>query len=125
MATPPVLSPDARRKLVGLLGMLGSSHAGERDNAAQLATRMVRGAGLAWDQLLVTRLEARHEPPRPEPPPVGWRELARRCTAYAEWLSAWERDFLGGLSRRTYLSAKQFAALDRIALKLRSQGFAV
>jgi hypothetical protein len=61
------LSPDTRRKLVGVLGMLSSSHAGERDAAAQLATRMVRGAGLTWEAVVVVpRLEAQPEPSRPE-----------------------------------------------------------
>ena len=33
-------------KLVKILGMLGSAHAGERDNAAHTATRMLKDAGL-------------------------------------------------------------------------------
>jgi hypothetical protein len=35
-------------KLVKVLGMLGSTHAGERDNAARQATRMLKDAGLTW-----------------------------------------------------------------------------
>ena len=82
----PDLSPDTRRKLAGVLGMLGSDYAGA---------------------------------PRP---PSGWRELARRCAAYPEWLSPWERQFVAGLGRWGRLSSKQAATLDRIALKLRSRG---
>jgi hypothetical protein len=124
---PPDLPPDTRRKLVATLGMLGSSHVGERDNAAQLATRMVRSAGLTWEALVaVPRLEARSEPPRPRPAPSppDWRELALRCGAHPRWLSDWERTF-AGLPRWACLSSKQAATLDRIALKLRSRGVAV
>jgi hypothetical protein len=122
---PVDLSPDTRRKLVGVLGMLGSDHAGERDAAAQLANRIVRGAGLTWVELIaVPRLEARPDS-SPRRPPIGWRERAARCAEYPLWLSEWEQNFLGGLPRRAQPSEKQLAALDRIALKLRSQGVAV
>ena len=123
---PIELPTDTRRKLVGVLGMLGSNHAGERDAAAQLANRMIRGAGLTWGELIaVPEPGLKYEPPpyRPPPaPPLGWRELARRCAAYPLWLSPWEREFLAGLPRRVRLSGKQAAVLDRIAAHLRRRG---
>ncbi len=65
----------------------------------------------------------RPEPPLPrDPPPMGWRELAIRCAAYPLWLSDWEIAFLSEVLRRTQLSRKQLAVLDRIALKLHSRG---
>ncbi len=39
-------------KLARVLGMLGSSHDGEVLNAARIAERMVREAGLSWDQVV-------------------------------------------------------------------------
>jgi hypothetical protein len=39
-------------KLVKVLGMLGSTHAGERDNAAQMATQILKEAGLTWYDVL-------------------------------------------------------------------------
>lgn len=39
-------------KLVKVLGMLGSAHAGERDNAARTATRLLKEAGLTWYDVL-------------------------------------------------------------------------
>jgi hypothetical protein len=75
--------------------MLGSSFAGERD-AAHPANRIVRGAGVQWDELIAGPApDSRREPPPYQPPPrplPGWRELA----AYPEWLSAWERQFVAG-----------------------------
>jgi hypothetical protein len=39
-------------KLVKVLGMLGSDYAGERANAAQLATQILKEAGLTWYDVL-------------------------------------------------------------------------
>lgn len=39
-------------KLVKVLGLLGSSHAGERANAAEHASRMLKEAGLTWYDVL-------------------------------------------------------------------------
>jgi hypothetical protein len=114
----PDLLPDTRRKLASVLGMLGSDFAGERDAAAQLATRIVRGAGVQWEDLIAGPRPG----PRHDPPPDGWRKVAQRCAAYPEWLSDWERGFVAGLARWRCLSARQAAALDRIALRLRSRG---
>ena len=41
-------------KLIKVLGMLGSAHAGERDNAARLATQILKDAGLTWFDVLDT-----------------------------------------------------------------------
>jgi hypothetical protein len=41
-------------KLVKVLGLLGSDHAGERDNAARQATRILKEAGLTWWDILDT-----------------------------------------------------------------------
>jgi hypothetical protein len=35
-------------KLVKVLGMLGSAHPGERDNAARMAAQILKDAGLTW-----------------------------------------------------------------------------
>jgi hypothetical protein len=57
------LTEAARNRLSKLLGILGSDHAGERDNAGVAANRLVRDAGLTWNQVL-------HRP-RPMPDRVG------------------------------------------------------
>ena len=41
-------------KLVKVLGMLGSAHGGERDNAARMAAQIVKDAGLTWYDVLDT-----------------------------------------------------------------------
>jgi hypothetical protein len=67
--SPTALLPSDREHLAKLLGMLGSAHVGERDNAARLADRMVRQAGLTWQAVLT---EAPAASPR-------WLARNRRC----------------------------------------------
>ena len=65
----PALSD--RRRLAALLGMLGSTSSGERDNAARLAEQFRQRLGLTWEEVLFpdhvddpasTRQENRPEP---------------------------------------------------------------
>jgi hypothetical protein len=51
-ATGAVRRDRLRKRLVRVLGMLGSAHAGERDAAALMATRMLKEAGLTWYDVL-------------------------------------------------------------------------
>jgi hypothetical protein len=43
-----------RERLARLLGMLGSDHLGERDNAARAAHRLVQQHGITWFDVVVT-----------------------------------------------------------------------
>jgi hypothetical protein len=49
MSAMPALTRTDRERLAKLLGMLGSQHAGERDNAALAIERLRRELGLSWD----------------------------------------------------------------------------
>lgn len=73
------MSDADRKRLVAILGMLGSASAGERDNAARLAEQFRRQHGLTWAQLFEPRtvyverevfVARPAPPPEPEPPPV-------------------------------------------------------
>lgn len=82
-ADPPALNVAERRRLARLLGMVGSSHDGEALNAARLADRMVRDAGLTWHEVLADH-DSATPPPRQEPQinvlvdwPVRWQAAAR------------------------------------------------
>jgi hypothetical protein len=44
---------DKRDKLIKVLGLLGSSHDGERANAAQQAERIRKEAGLSWGDIVL------------------------------------------------------------------------
>jgi hypothetical protein len=120
MTAVVMLPPADRDKLAKLLGMLGSDHPGERDNAAVAADRLVRQRGLTWPDVLQPQIvESWTQPPQPPPPPpdepVGWRQIARQCLLYPQSMNDWERHFLIDLSRRRSLSPKQMACLQRIA----------
>jgi len=53
-----------RKRLVAILGMLGSDHAGERDSAARQAEAFRREHNKTWDDLLVRAIKI----PKPPPP---------------------------------------------------------
>lgn len=50
------LSEQDRQRLVGILGMLGSEHDGERANAARKAEQLRRKSGATWDELLTGQI---------------------------------------------------------------------
>lgn len=110
------LSPGDLNKLARVLGLLGSSHAGERDAAALAADRLVRGRGLEWSQLLAPK------PAAPLPPPASGNVEAdlRVCRTYAGLLNDWERGFLRGLKPGRMLSEKQQRILSGMARKVRA-----
>jgi hypothetical protein len=115
------LAAPERERLARLLGMLGSDHAGERDNAARAAHRLVQRHGITWYDVVAT-----HPPPDwdPDTDPIGvdWRRAAAACLRYPDLLNRWEANFLSGLSRFPHLSCKQRAALLKIAVRLRACG---
>jgi hypothetical protein len=81
-----------RQRLLRILGMLGSSFAGERDNAARHAEAIRVRHGLTWEDLLALKSGA--EPPKaPEAaePPRDWNDLPS-WSAYNETMPGiWER----------------------------------
>lgn len=104
------LPAEARTRLARLLGMLGSDHAGERDNAATAAHRLVQQHGLTWRQVV--------EPPPIEKrlPELGtWRATVAACLARPGSLRTWEAGFLRDLAGFRRLSVKQRYILKEIA----------
>jgi hypothetical protein len=98
------MSPSfARDRLTALLGMLGSDHDGEVVNAGRLATRLVRSAGLTWNEVVVRSLLSSPPPPLEvaSPPPPDWRARVAACRAFPDRLTAKEADFLANLAIRT------------------------
>ena len=81
-----------RRRLERILGMLGSSFAGERDNAARFVEAFGVRHGLTWSEMLALKSGA--EPPKPPEaaePPRDWNDLPS-WSAYNETMPGiWER----------------------------------
>jgi hypothetical protein len=115
-----ILPEDAADRLAKLLGMLGSSHDGERASAALKADQLVRQHGMTWRDL-VFRVIA---PALPPPPPRVWLErgnltpdVALMCLAWTDPLTGWEIEFLRSIGGRRRLTDKQKSVLRRIVEK--------
>ena len=120
----PLTSSEIRR-LIALLGLLGSDHHGERANAGALATRILRTKGLQWADLICPAI-AFTPPPLPEPErPYAWRKQALRCMGDADRLTVWEREFLASIldrGRQRLPTARQLEVLDAISANLIRRG---
>jgi hypothetical protein len=93
---------------VKLLGLLGSDHAGERENAGRLAHEHIRRLKLTWDQVIAPSLLPA---PRAE---LSWQEMCAAVLASGE-ATAWEQSFCTKLlSWRGNLSDKQKQILQEI-----------
>ncbi len=121
------LSPAERTRLVGILGMLGSDHDGERAAAAALASRLVRDKGLTWDTLILGSVgqQGGSKPSGDPGTGPGWRAALAFCQRHQRALSDWECHFLAGLrDRRAPPTLRQLAKLNQVADALRARGLA-
>ena len=113
------LSAGDRRKLIGILGRLGSDHAGERAAAGLLATRLLQSTGMSWSNLL-SSTSALSPPPRRPDDELDWRKQLEACMQRPELLTAWERNFVASVRAwRGTPTIKQQATICRIAMELR------
>ena len=118
------LSPAERRRLVNILGMMGSDHDGERAGAAALASRLVRDRGLTWDAVIPADGSTTTSSPSPGAADyAAWRAMLALCTWHRAALSEWEQGFVADLQcRRKPPTPKQVAAATQIADRLRARG---
>jgi hypothetical protein len=111
-------TPDAQ-KLAGILGMLGSAHAGERDAAAMAADKLVRERGLTWPIVLGIEPAADISEPTDT-------EMIRACRDHIRFLDDWSQDFIENIARQVArgrrLSLKQRAVLLRTYRVVRQRG---
>jgi hypothetical protein len=116
--TPAALTPADRERLVKLLGLLGSSFAGERDAAGLAATRFLRERGLEWADVVLPNLAA----------PRGFRTEVEAeietCIRALDRLTQWERQFVVSLRGFRHLSPKQAETVRGIARKARAAEYA-
>lgn len=114
------MTSTERRRLVGILGRLGSDHDGERAAAGLLASRMLREAGLQWDDLIGEPETSR----RRDVLPAGWRADLTLASRHASFCRPWEQNFLRSIANKPGLSTKQRSILAEIATALRERGLA-
>ncbi len=116
------LSPDDRRRLAGVLARLSSNHAGERDAAALLASRIVRDRDVTWLDVLRADLPAR------TPDAAGPRHNAAPgsdlalCLRHLSQLNGWEQQFVRSLAKVMRRTPGQARKLAEIADALRKNG---
>lgn len=118
------LSPTERARLVSVLDRLGSDFAGERDAAALAAIRMLRGAGLTWDDVIQTR--------RPAPParvsghhdnePQQRLHEVELCLRHFHLLTPGEQQFVNSVAIRAMLTVCQRQTLAEVVVALRKVG---
>lgn len=114
------MTPGERDKLVRVLGMLGSTHDGERAAAGRLATKLLKTAGRTWDEVVIDNS-------RPAATAAG-SEITRRtsamavCAGHQSALTEWEARFLASIRRRRTLTERQMATLLKIATELPGRG---
>jgi hypothetical protein len=102
-----------RERLVKLLGLLGSDHAGERDAAALAASRLLKTNGLTWEDALTPRPVERRRPEH-----STWRTTCARLIENPRALRPWERTFVADLPSFQRISTKQRYVLSEIATRV-------
>ena len=121
------LSPAERRKLVAILGMMGSDHDGERAAAAALASRLVRDKGLTWDAVILADGPETRQAPGGTQDGRGSRwqdsDSLTTCLRWLGELTPWETRFVMDLRQKSrLLTPAQRAKLEQIADGLRARG---
>lgn len=115
------LDLHAANRLAKLCGMLSSDHAGERANAAALATRALHAAGLDWSGLVAAAMRggAYNLPPRLPTSTPAHRALALWALERVGRLSERDADFLRTIAPLRTISSRQAEWLNDIADRLR------
>jgi hypothetical protein len=113
------LAPDISRRLVKILGRLGSDFDGEIAAAGRKAHSILKAEGLTWDDVIAPAAPApqQHRPPRRWRSPVSHGDACTLCLLWPEVLTPWETDFLQSIANRSRISDKQIATLNRITAK--------
>ena len=113
------LTPDDRRRLIGVLSMLSSDKDGERSAAGLAATRIMTRLNLQWDAIIIDdRPVVAPQRSAPPPRPRTWRDAAMDCQERENHLTEWEAGFLRSILRRSSLTAKQATTLRSICERL-------
>ena len=108
------LDPD---RLVKLLGMLGSDHAGERAAAGLKAYQLLRSRGLTWADVI--RVPTAYDDDDPE---AAWRRMRQACLRRVALLTPKERAFLINIDNwNGPLTERQQSWLESIHRRLRTE----
>jgi hypothetical protein len=116
------LDPQTADRLIKLLGMLGSVHAGERAVAGLKASQLLRDRKLTWHDVIHVPI-ADHRNfygAKTEPVEEDWEPMRRFCLQHASRLPPKEIRFLNSLADwNGPLTERQQVWLDNIYARLR------
>jgi hypothetical protein len=121
------LDPRIVERLVKLLGMLGSSHDGERAAAARKADALVREHGLVWSDVIsgLSGQEQQHANRRNNGAKAhddggDWHAMRDYCAQHSSLLRPREQEFIDDIDGwRGALTEKQSAWLVSIYTRLK------
>jgi hypothetical protein len=103
--------PQSATRLIKLLGMCGSDHAGERSVAALKANQLVRECGLTWHDVVRAPIGRRKAADSSR----EWHKTRNFCLQHAALLREREQEFLVSLGKwRGDLTQKQHDWLEAI-----------
>jgi hypothetical protein len=117
------LDPQTADRLIKLLGMLGSVHAGERAVAGLKASELLRERKLTWhDVIHVPIADSNFYGAETEPVEEGWEPIRRFCLQHPNLLTLKEFKFLNSLADwNGPLTQRQQAWLDAIHEQVRKK----
>jgi hypothetical protein len=99
-------------RLLKTIALFDSPIDGERLAALEAANRILRKAGLNWNDLIRPREIIR------EPQFSIWRKTCAALLEHAGSLRPWEKNFVAGLPAFPRISSKQRWILDEIATRV-------
>lgn len=116
------LNSDDRRRLAGVLARLSSDHAGEREAAALLASRIVRDRDMTWlDVLQAGSPTQKAGAANPHHNAASGSDLALSLRHLGQ-LNGWEQQFVRSMATVMRRTPGQARKLAEIADALRKNG---
>jgi hypothetical protein len=105
------MTPVDRKRLIAILGMLGSDQPGERAAAALKAEELRKKLDLSWEQIVGNQPEAKSRGRGR----TDWEEKIDECAKNMDMLSEWEQGFVENMMMWDGVpTPRQKAVIDRI-----------
>jgi hypothetical protein len=106
-------------RLSKICGLLTSAFAGERANAAEAASALLRDMGMTWAELIEAAFREGAPKAKPRQKYRPSASLDAFMAAHASQITPWETGFLKDLAARPrQLTTKQIQILKQVAVKV-------
>jgi hypothetical protein len=112
MLRASLMTPADRKRLIAILGMLGSDQPGERAAAGLKAEELRKKLDLSWEQIIGEKSD---EKPRSGGRRTDWEDKIEECAKHMDMLSEWEQGFVENMMMWDGVpTPRQKAVIDRI-----------